>query len=76
MLNAQNTVKNLMNLIMKVSELIHELYNYNQDAEVVTPYSETIRLSYIYLDLEGNPMDSRETPIVFIEGCDYDEEDD
>lgn len=61
---------------MKVSELIQELYKYNQDAEVTTPYSETIELSYIYMDTEGNPMDQRETPIVFIEGCDYEQEDD
>ena len=27
---------------MKVEELIEELYKYNQDAEVVTPHSETI----------------------------------
>lgn len=61
---------------MRVSELIHKLYNFNQDAEVTTPYSETIELSYICIDTEGNPLDSRETPIVFIEGCDYEQEDD
>lgn len=61
---------------MKVSELIHKLYNFNQDAEVTTPYSETITISYIYIDEMGNPLDSRETPVVFIEGCDYEQEDD
>ena len=61
---------------MKVSELITKLMNYNQDAEITTPYSETIDLSYICIDNEGNPLDSRETPIVFIELCDYEEEDD
>ena len=61
---------------MKVSELIHKLYNFNQDAEVTSPYSETIELSYIYMDVDGNPIDSRETPIVFIEGCDHVKEDD
>lgn len=61
---------------MKVSELIHKLYNFNQDAEITTPYSETIELSYICIDEEGNPIDSRETPLVFIEWCDYDQEDD
>lgn len=61
---------------MKVSELITKLMNYNQDAEITTPYSETIGLSYICFDNEGNPLDSRETPIVFIELCDYEEEED
>ena len=60
---------------MKVSELIQKLYNYNQDAEVTTPYSETIELSHICIDCEGNPLDSRETPFVFIEGVDYIKED-
>lgn len=59
---------------MKVSELIQQLCNYNQDAEVTTPYSETIELSHICIDVEGNPIDQRETPIVFIEGCDYEQE--
>ena len=59
---------------MKVSELIHKLYNYNQDAEITTPYSETIELSYICIDGDGNPVDSRETPIVFIEGVDYEQD--
>ena len=60
---------------MKVEELIEELCKYNRDAEVTTPYSETIRLSYIYMDCEGNPLDQSETPLVFIEGCDINEED-
>ena len=61
---------------MKVSELIMKLYDYNQDAEITTPYSETIDLSFICFDEEGNPIGSRETPLVFIEGCDYVQEDD
>ena len=61
---------------MKVSELIHKLYNFNQDAEVTTPYFETIELGYICIDSEGNPIDSRETPLVFIQGCDYVQEED
>ena len=60
---------------MKVYELIRQLCNFNQDAEVVTPYSETIRLGWIFTDTEGNIMDQRETPYVFIEGCDINEED-
>ena len=65
-----------LGVILKVEELIRELYNYNQEAEITTPYSETIELSYIYMDTDGNPLDQRETPIVFIEGCDYINEDD
>ena len=61
---------------MKVKELIEKLWNYNQDAEITTPYSETIDLSYICIDNEGNPLDTRETPLVFIELCDYEDEDD
>ncbi len=60
---------------MNVEELIEELYKYNQDAEVVTPHSETICIGYICMDEDGNPLDQRETPLVFIEGCDYNEED-
>lgn len=61
---------------MKVYELIRELCNFNQNAEVVTPHSETIRLGYIVTDSEGNIIDQRETPFVFIEGCDYVQDDD
>lgn len=61
---------------MKVSELIQQLCNYNQDAEITTPYSETIELSYICFDEEGNPLDQTETPLVFIEWSDYEKEDD
>jgi len=61
---------------MKVYELIRELCNYNQDAEVVTPHSETIRLGYIATDSNGEIYGQRETPLVFIEGCDYVEDED
>ena len=61
---------------MLVSELIEKLYTYNQDAEITTPYSETIELSHICIDSKGNPLDQRETPIVFIELADYENEDD
>ena len=61
---------------MTVGELIHQLYNFNQEAEITTPYSETIELSYICVDENGNPLDSRETPIVFIELRDYIEDED
>ena len=60
---------------MKVYELIRQLCNYNQDAEVVTSYTETIKIGYLFTDAEGNPLDQRETPFVFIDGCDYNEED-
>ena len=61
---------------MIIRELIEELKNYNPDAEVTTPYSETIELSYICEDKEGNPLGIRETPLVFIEWGDYEEEND
>lgn len=57
---------------MKVKELIKELKDFNQEAEVVSPTSETILLSYIAND-EGGTKDT--TKIVFIEGADYDETD-
>lgn len=52
---------------MKVSELIKELQTYNPDAEITTPYSETIELSYIS---EGE-VDKSNTKVVFIEWRDY-----
>lgn len=55
---------------MKVEELIDELKTYNPDAEVTTPYSETIELSFI--DIGGGKSD---TPVVFVEQRDYVEED-
>jgi hypothetical protein len=60
---------------MTVRDLIIELLNYNLDAEVCTSYSETIEISY-----SGNwiskDSDKKITPIIFIDGCDYIEEDD
>ena len=61
---------------MKVKELIEKLWDFNQDAEVTTPYSETIELAYIRFDENHNPIGSRETPLVFIQGCDYEQDDD
>lgn len=51
---------------MKNSELIKELKEFNPDAEVTTPYSETIELSYI----SNEEYSKKTTPIVFIEGAD------
>ena len=53
---------------MKVSEFIEELKEYNPDAEITTPYSETIGLSFI-------GEDKMDAGIVFIEWKDYVEED-
>ena len=50
---------------MIVSELIEELKSYNPNAEVTTPYSETIELSFISGDGKSN------AEIVFIEWADY-----
>ena len=59
---------------MIVKELIKELLEYNMDAEVTTSHSETIELSYI-----GNPKvedcsDKKQTQIVFIDGCDLEQD--
>lgn len=51
---------------MKCSELIKELQEFNPDANVTTPYSEDICLSYI---AEGG-ADKRTTKIIFIEWAD------
>jgi len=62
---------------MIISELIRELEKYNPDAEITTPYSETIRLGFICRDPKGEATyDESTTPYVFIEGCDFIEEDD
>ena len=52
---------------MIVSELIEELRGYNPDAEITTPYSETIELSYVSED----GADKSNTKVVFIEWADY-----
>lgn len=49
---------------MIVQELIEELKSYNPNAEVTTPYSETIYLSFI----GGDKSDAK---IVFVEQRDY-----
>ena len=57
---------------MIVKELIDELKKYNPNAEITTPYSETIELSYI----DSNNEYTREnTPLVFIEWSDYEKDD-
>lgn len=58
---------------MKVSELIDELKNYNSDAEITTTYSETIELGFIDGDGEYSKED---TPLVFVLGRDWVNEDD
>ena len=56
---------------MKNFDLIRQLMKYNLDADVVLVDSEDIELSYI--DNDGKfTMDT--TPIIFIEGCDIDED--
>lgn len=53
-----------------ISDFIEELKQYNPNAKITTPYSETIKLSYI-CDNDG----SKETAkIVFIEWADENEE--
>lgn len=53
--------------LIKIRDLIIQLLEYNLDAEITTPYSETIALSYI---CENNAT-KKTTNLVFIEGCDY-----
>ena len=45
--------------------------DYNMDAEVTTSYSESIEVSYI--DMNGQ-YDKSSTPVVFIDGCDIEED--
>ena len=52
---------------MLIEELISELSSFNPKAEITTPYSETIELSWICADGE----DKDTTEMVFIEGCDF-----
>lgn len=53
-----------------IREFIKELEEYNPDAKITTPYSETICLSYI--GEEG--CTKQTTKIVFIEWADENEE--
>ena len=52
---------------MKCKDLINELMKYNPDADVTTPYSEDICLSYI----SGNGIDKKTTELIFIEWEDW-----
>lgn len=54
-------------VIMLVEEFIKELSEFNPKAEITTPTSETICLSWICEDDAGKD----DTKIVFIEGCDF-----
>ena len=56
---------------MKVKELITELLEYNMDAEVVTSYTETIEIGYSESVDVDDCSDKKNTPFVFIDGCDY-----
>ena len=59
---------------MKVKELITELLEYNMDADVTTPYSETIELGYISGADATDEFDRKSTPLVFINGCDWEQD--
>ena len=52
---------------MLIEEFIEKLSEFNPKAEITTPYSETIELSWIS---EGG-ADKKDTKIVFIEGRDF-----
>lgn len=55
---------------MKVRQLIKILMDYNMDAEVTTSCSETVEVSYVWMN---GQYDESNTPIVFIDGCDLEE---
>ena len=55
---------------MKIREFIKNLETFNPEAEITTPISETILLSYICKDSEGNDLDKLNTPVVFVEPAD------
>lgn len=59
---------------MKVKELINHLKEYNPDADITTPISEDISVSYICKDLDGNTYSRKTTKLVFIEPIDNFEE--
>ena len=54
-----------------VEELISLLEHYNPKAEVKLLDSESIELSYICKSADGEYYTNADTPIVFIEGRDY-----
>ena len=56
---------------MLIEEFIEELSQFNPKAEITTPYSETIELSWISSD----GADKEDTKLVFIEGRDLNVED-
>lgn len=58
---------------MKIKHLIAELKTYNPEAEITTPYSEDIMLSYMSEDFEGNKLTKETTRLVFIEWADEEE---
>ena len=51
---------------MKNKDLIDKLSQFNPEAEVTTPISEDIRISYI----SGDGENERTTNLIFIEPCD------
>ena len=55
---------------MKINKLIDKLKNYNPNASITLTTSEDIILSYICEDSDGNKLNEKTTPLVFIEGCD------
>lgn len=55
---------------MKIDKLIDKLKNYNQKATITLTTSEDIMLSYVCEDNDGNELSKKNTPLVFIEGCD------
>jgi len=54
---------------LKVKELIEKLWDFNQNAEVVTSHSETIEIGYI-----DDGCGKAKTPLVFIDGCDLEQD--
>ena len=59
-----------MEVILKIKELIHELKQYNPDADISTPISEDIGISYICKSNDEIEYGKMDTPQVFIEPTD------
>lgn len=55
---------------MKVKELSEKLKEYNPNADITTPMSEDITLSYIHKDQDDNNYTKKTTKLVFIEPMD------
>lgn len=55
---------------LKIKDFVRKLSEFNQDADITTPFSEDITLSYICKSDDGTELSKKTTHLVFIEPCD------